>query len=57
MNTQLMDWQKGNESNLPSMERLMCHQQWLQKQHQDVRNKIYSKNKVEEQPVIGFIRD
>jgi hypothetical protein len=51
------DWNKGNESMMTSMERLMCHQEWLKKQHKDVRDKILSKNKVEEQPVIGFIRD
>jgi hypothetical protein len=51
------EWQLGNKSKLSSMERLRLHQEWLKIQHQDVRNKIHSKNKVEEQPVIGFIRD
>jgi len=51
------DWNKGNESKLTSIERLMYHQEWLQKQHKDVRDKITSRIKVEEQPVVGFLRD
>ena len=57
MNTHLMDWQRGNESKLTSIERLMYHQEWLQKQHKDVRDKITSRIKVEEQPVMGFVKD
>ena len=57
MNEDKPDWQRGNESNLTSMERLMEHQEWLKKQHQDVRDKITSRIKVEEQPVVGFPKD
>lgn len=57
MNEHNEDWQKGNESKLSSTERLMCHQEWLQKQHQDIKDKIHSRIKVEEQPVVGFVRD
>ena len=57
MNEHKPDWQSGNESNLTSMERLMEHQEWLKKQHQDVRDKITSKIQVEEQPVQGFPKD
>jgi hypothetical protein len=57
MNEDKPDWQRGNESNLTSMDRLMEHQEWLKKQHQDVRDKITSRIKVEEQPVVGFPKD
>lgn len=57
MNEHLMDWQKGNESKLTSMDRLMYHQEWLKTQHQEVKKKILDKQKVEEPPVVGFVKD
>jgi hypothetical protein len=51
------DWNKGNESKLTSIERLMYHQEWLQKQHKDIKDKIHSRIKVEEKPVQGFPKD
>ena len=57
MNEHKEEWQRGNESNLTSMERLNQHQIWLQKQHKDVRDNINSKIKVEEKPVQGFPKD
>ena len=57
MNENLMDWQQGNESKLTSIERLMYHQEWLKIQHQEMKDKIHSRIKVEEPPVVGFIRD
>ncbi len=57
INNNIQDWQKGNESKLSPMERLNEHHEWLQKQHKDVRDKIISRIKVEEQPIIGFIKD
>ena len=57
MNEHNEEWQRGNESKLSSTERLFLHQEWLQKQHKDIRDKITSRIKVEEQPVIGFIKD
>jgi hypothetical protein len=57
MNTHLMDWQRGNECKLSSTERLFLHQEWLKRQHQDIKDKITSRIKVEEQPVMGFVKD
>ena len=57
MNNQIKEWQLGNESKLTSIERMYLHQEWLKRQHQDIKDKIYSKNKVEESPVIGFPKD
>lgn len=57
MNEHNEEWQKGNESKLSSTERLMYHQIWLKNQHQDIKDKIHSRIKVEEQPVVGFVRD
>ena len=57
MNEKLMDWQRGNESKLTSMDRMMYHQEWLKLMHQEMRQRIQSKIKVEEAPVVGFIRD
>jgi hypothetical protein len=33
------------------------HQEWLKRQHQDIKDKIQSRNKVEEKPVQGFPKD
>jgi hypothetical protein len=57
MNDHKDDWQRGNESNLSSMERLIHHQEWLKKQHKDVKEKIQSRIKIEEPPVVGFPKD
>ena len=57
MNNNLQDFQKGNNSNMNSMDRLMYHQIWLKLMHQEMRQRIQSKIKVEEAPVVGFIRD
>ena len=57
MNEHLMDWQKGNESKLTSMDRLMYHQEWIKQQHQDIKDKILSRIKVQEPPVVGFVKD
>jgi hypothetical protein len=51
------EWQLGNESKLSSMVRLQLHQEWLKRQHQDIKDRIRLKNKVEESPVVGFIKD
>jgi hypothetical protein len=57
MNDHKDDWQRGNESNLSSMERLIHHQEWLKKQHKDVKEKIQSRIEIEEPPVVGFPKD
>ena len=51
------DWNKGNECKLSSTERSYQHQEWIKKQHKDIRDKIHSRIKVEEQPIIGFPKD
>lgn len=57
MNDNLQDFQRGNNSNMNSMDRLMCHQIWLKLQHEEMRQKIQSKIKVEEKPIQGFVKD
>lgn len=57
MNENQMDWQQGNESKLTSIDRLIQHQEWLKKQHQDIKNKIYLKEKGDDKPPTGFIKD
>ena len=57
MNNNIQDWQLGNESKLSSIERMYLHQEWLKIHHQDIKDKIQSKNKVEELPVVGFPKD
>jgi hypothetical protein len=57
MKNNLEEWQRGNESKLTSMDRLMYHQIWLKLQHEEMRQRIQSKIKVEEKPVIGFVKD
>jgi hypothetical protein len=57
MNNNIQDWQLGNESKLSSIERMNLHQEWLKRQHQNIKDKITSRIKVEEQPVMGFVKD
>jgi hypothetical protein len=57
MNEHNPEFQRGNECKLSSTERLNHHQIWLQKQHKDIRDKIHSRIKVEEQPIMGFPKD
>jgi hypothetical protein len=57
MNNNIQDWQLGNKSKLSSTERMNLHQEWLKRQHQDIKDKIQSRNKVEEKPVQGFPKD
>ena len=57
MNEHNEEFQKGNESKLSSTERLFLHQEWLQKQHEDIKKNIYNKNKEQQPAVVGFIRD
>lgn len=53
------DWQTGNESKITSMERITYHAEWLEKQHQDIKNKILQRKKEDEveKPIQGFIKD
>lgn len=60
MNENPNEFQKGNESALSSIQRLMEHQEWLKQQHKEVKDKILQRNKPEEgdePPVVGFIKD
>ena len=57
MNEHNPEFQRGNECKLSSTERLNQHQEWLKKQHKDIRDNITSRIKVEEQPVVGFVKD
>ncbi len=57
MNEHNPEFQRGNECKLSSTERLFLHQEWLKRQHQDIKDKITSRIKVEEKPVIGFVKD
>jgi len=57
MNEHKDEFQRGNECKLSSTERIYLHQEWLKKQHKDVRDNITSRIKVEEKPVQGFPKD
>jgi len=54
---EIQNWQEGSKSNVSPTQRLQEHQEWLKKQHKDVRDNISSRIKVEEKPVIGFVKD
>ena len=57
MNEHLEDFQRGNESKINSIDRMLIHQIWLKQQHEEMRQRIQSKVKVEEKPVQGFVKD
>jgi hypothetical protein len=50
------EWQKGEETTLTSLQRLSLHNDWLQKIHQELRDKFeQDKPKEEQSSIIGFI--
>jgi hypothetical protein len=50
------DWQKGEETTLTPIQRLSLHNDWLQKIHQELRDKFEEdKPKEDESSIIGFI--
>lgn len=55
------EWQRGNNSNMTSLQRLNAHTEWLKQMHQEIKNKILAKNLIElddnRQKVIGFVKD
>ena len=57
MKNKLEDWQLGNESKITSIDRMLIHQEWLKLQHEEMKQRIQSKIKVEDKPVQGFVRD
>ena len=58
MNEHLEDWQRGEGSTLTPTKSLVEHNLWLKKLHQEVKDKIYDRNKVEENDEPrGFVKD
>ena len=57
MNDYLLPFQRGNESQMTSIQRVIEHERWLRQQHQDIKNKIYLKEKGDDKPPTGFIKD
>ena len=57
MNEHLLPFQRGNESKMNAIDRIIIHQEWLKQQHEEMRQRIQSKVKVEEKPVQGFVKD
>lgn len=53
------EWQRGNDSELSSLQRIELHNIWLQEQHKEVRDMIINKlqGEVEEKEVVGFPND
>lgn len=53
------DWQKGNDSEMNSLQRAREHDEWLKQIHQEVKDEIFNKNKpsTEEELIIGFPKD
>lgn len=40
------EWQKGNEISIPTNERIMLHQEWLNNIHKEIKEKIESKKEI-----------
>ena len=49
--TKLEDWQLGNESKTPPLERVELMKEWLLQNKLDV---LTSKKPIEDKPVVGF---
>ena len=52
------DWNKGNDSITNSIERSLLHEEWLKRQHKEVREKIRAnkiKNDSQREEPVGFI--
>ena len=57
MKNKLEDWQLGNESKITSIYRMLIHQEWLKLQHEEMKQRIQSKIKIEDKPIQGFVKD
>lgn len=52
-NTHLPDWQRGEDSKTPPLERLALMQEWLSKNKQDILSKPVNHESFDEP--VGFI--
>lgn len=60
MNEHLPPFQRGEEAGMNTLQRLLEHQEWLKKQHKEVKDKIFQRKKEEEgdePPIQGFPKD
>ena len=57
MKNKIEDWQLGNESKITSIDRMLIHQEWLKLQHEEMKQRIQSKIKIEDKPIQGFVKD
>ena len=58
MNDKIEEWRRGNETKLLPLQRMVLHNEWLKKQHQDVRDNIYKKYEQPEEKITeGFPKD
>ena len=57
MNEHLLPFQRGNESKMSSIDRMLIHQEWLKIMHDEMRQRIQSKIKIEDKPIQGFVKD
>jgi len=53
---EIENWQRGNESELTSLQRERLHSMWLNKIHEEIKNKLNEKKtKDEPKETLGFI--
>jgi hypothetical protein len=51
------DWNKGNESQMTSLERMEIHNLFLEYNRWEIQKTIQSNRPVEENIIIGFVKD
>jgi hypothetical protein len=51
------DWNWGRHSTMPMDQRMILQQMYLDFMSEEVKNKIYNRNKKQESPVVGFPKD
>lgn len=52
---EINEWQKGCDSELTSLQRIILHEEWLKQIHKEVKDKIkFNEPEVTKTPIIGF---
>ncbi len=54
---EIQEWQKGNESEMSSYERMIAHQEWLNQLHKEIREITLKENKQEPEILLGGFDD
>jgi hypothetical protein len=53
---EIKEWQKGPDSELNSLQRIILHEEWLKQIHKEIKDEIKSNEpEITKTPIIGFL--